>query len=788
MKQTLQRWWDWPAGLLLFIAIWTASLRLEITDWTKDLNRVISLALFAVVLGFLLGKSRFSKRIVFFYSLLFTIIVIPWSLGLTMDVEIPWLERLSSLGGRLWTTYDQFAHNIPVEDPLLFLTAMMLLYWIASLMAGYHMVRNGHPWFGLALICITVLVIEYYDAPRATRGLFSSFFAILIVILISRLYYINLRKRWEINGIPVDTETGFDWMRSVLLVGFLLVVLAWNIPTWIRALSPGTAERREVLQSWLVMREKLSNIIAPLSGSAPTEGDYYQDDLSLGTSISTSEEIVFVVTSSDERSSGMRYYWRARTYDKYLNGEWVSTYTNREEITPVEELLPIPGWEGRVESTFTFALHTTLIRNFFSPGLPLTISRPAQAIGSQVSTDYLDASTLLAVPPLRAGEVYRIKASISTPTKNDLETSPVEYPDWVVKNYLQLPINFPEEIRTLAEEITAGLTTPFDKAEAITDYLRENIQYTSTLQAAPSSMDPMAYMLFVTKKGFCYYYASAEILMLRSIGIPARLAVGFAEGEMDDRRTTFTVRRKDAHAWPEVYFDEFGWVEFEPTVIQSALVRREITPNSTASGQLRQDDLQAMDEGDTRDYRGEERAEELLNAEEPTPEPLPSNRLYIIWLALLVLLLPMGLGFFLWFRVRDGKIKLPPLAIVVDNNLTRRGFSTPSWIRERARLARLSPLEQAFTAVPKALRLLGKPVNRSMTPAEQVDLLLLSLPDVDGPAHSLLEELHRGIYSPLPASLEIARKSGRRITRQAWRIKLQRLLKKGLLQENLPGS
>lgn len=773
MNQTDQRGWDWPAILLLFISFWIASLRLDITNWTDGLDLVISLTIIGVILGLSLGKSRFSARFVSIYCLIISVILLPWQLALTMEEKIPWLERLSSIGGRLAITIDQFAHDIPVEDPLLFLAAMLAVFWIASLTAGYYLVRKGRPWFGLAIISISMLVIEFYDSPRATRGVLSGIFAILVVTLVSRIYYLNLRKRWETQGIPVDNETGFDWMRAALISGIVLVFLAWNIPSWIRATIPNTPERREIAQVWLVAREKLSNIVAPLAGTTPSQGEYYLNDLTIGTSFNTSSEIVFSVTSSEPLPAGSRYYWRARSYDRYQDGEWFSTYTNREEITPLSEVLPIPAvWKERFESSFTFALQTALIRNFFTPGLPLSISRPAQAIGSEVDQTFLDTSTLLAVPPLRAGEVYRIRASISAPIKNNLQTSGTDYPESIERVYLQLPTNFPEEIRTLAQDITAGLDSPYDKTEAITNYLRQHITYKSTLQPAPNYMDPIEFMLFNSEEGFCYYYASAEILMLRSIGIPARLAVGFAEGEMDERRNRFTVRRQDAHAWPEVYFNDFGWVEFEPTTSQAALVRRELsTAGQGASGTIKEGPLQSIDEGKERLPGGGLTPNELIGNGNPSPDNLPANHSIIIWLAILVLLLPMGLGFFLWTRSLSGKLTLPPLVIVIENNLAQHGFSSPGWVREHARLARLSPLERAFTAVPRALNLLGKPVSRSLTPAEQVGRLIETLPTSKIPALALLDELHRGMYSPIPADLTIARKSYRQISylaRIAW--------------------
>jgi transglutaminase-like putative cysteine protease len=83
----------------------------------------------------------------------------------------------------------------------------------------------------------------------------------------------------------------------------------------------------------------------------------------------------------------------------------------------------------------------------------------------------------------------------------------------------------------------------------------------------------MEWFLFDEQTGFCNYYATAQVLMLRSLGIPARFVVGYAQGEYDPQTKTYTVRKKDSHAWPEVYFIDYGWMPFEPTVDQPALIR-----------------------------------------------------------------------------------------------------------------------------------------------------------------------------------------------------------------------
>ncbi len=171
---------------------------------------------------------------------------------------------------------------------------------------------------------------------------------------------------------------------------------------------------------------------------------------------------------------------------------------------------------------------------------------------------------------------------IANPSIEELRAAGTEYPEWVTDRYLQIPAgNRPAIKGTRRTHYSRVHITPYDKAQAITTYLRNEIQYTSKLTKSPPSFeDPLVWVLFEYKKGFCMYYASAEVLMLRTLGIPARMAVGFAEGEFDLQRDRYTVARFNSHAWPEVYFPGIGWVEFEPTGNQDPLNRPQEQINS----------------------------------------------------------------------------------------------------------------------------------------------------------------------------------------------------------------
>src|SRR5262249_57256243 len=124
----------------------------------------------------------------------------------------------------------------------------------------------------------------------------------------------------------------------------------------------------------------------------------------------------------------------------------------------------------------------------------------------------------------------------------------------------------------------AGAETPYDRAKAIETWLRNNIAYNESIPQPPTGHDPVDWVLFDYKQGYCNYYASAMIVMLRTLGIPARMAAGFAQGTWDASQQVYTVQERDAHTWVEVFFPQYGWIEFEPTAAQAPLNRQDDVP------------------------------------------------------------------------------------------------------------------------------------------------------------------------------------------------------------------
>jgi transglutaminase-like putative cysteine protease len=196
---------------------------------------------------------------------------------------------------------------------------------------------------------------------------------------------------------------------------------------------------------------------------------------------------------------------------------------------------------------------------------------------------YDDLSGVHAKDALDKNAQYDVVSLVTTAKNTDLRQAGVNYPVWVDDRYTSVPVTVPSTVGQLADKIVndAGATNPYDKAKAIESYLRDNYSYTTTITQPPPGVDRVQWFLFQSKEGYCEYYASAMVVMLRHLGIPSRLAGGYAPGSLDPATGKYVVRESSAHTWPEVYFPQYGWIEFEPTPSQAAIPHDGSVPKPT---------------------------------------------------------------------------------------------------------------------------------------------------------------------------------------------------------------
>jgi len=145
----------------------------------------------------------------------------------------------------------------------------------------------------------------------------------------------------------------------------------------------------------------------------------------------------------------------------------------------------------------------------------------------------------------------------------DLQPQPVSYPDSFVRYFLQAPMHS-ERIDDLARDIVQTKRSTYEKALAIQEHLTSNYRYSLDAPLADQT-SPLEEFLFKRKTGYCEHYATAMVIMLRTVGIPARLVTGFLATEWNEYGNYYLVRQQDAHAWVEVHLPQSGWVMMDPT-------------------------------------------------------------------------------------------------------------------------------------------------------------------------------------------------------------------------------
>ncbi len=131
-------------------------------------------------------------------------------------------------------------------------------------------------------------------------------------------------------------------------------------------------------------------------------------------------------------------------------------------------------------------------------------------------------------------------------------------------NMLDLPDDLPGRVSELADQVTEGATSAYDRAAALQRFFRTDGGFEYTLETEPGNSSSALVDFLDNRQGYCEQYAAAMAVMARTLGIPARVAVGFTPGTVQDDGS-YVVGAHDSHAWPELYFHGTGWVRFEPT-------------------------------------------------------------------------------------------------------------------------------------------------------------------------------------------------------------------------------
>lgn len=732
--------------VLAVLHVFVVSTAIAESGWTKTITLVGPAGLGAVILSLLIARALLPGLVAHLFS---AIIGLGWSFWVTttlLPAEYSWAVKWETMMTRLFSWYYTAVEGGVSYDNLMFVFQMCLIVWSIAYLTIWFLFRSEQIWHAITPGG-AVLLINLYYAPNNLTGWFFIFLFVSLVMVI-RYNLLYHEERWRAKHIYFRPDISFDFFRDGLIFAALVLGVAWIMPD----VDQGYAVRLSGLieREWRDVQGNWNRLFANINykPDAMNMMNSFGQALTLGGPRQLTDDLVMSVRSPEGR------YWRASIYDEYNGLGWVSNDQEQIDFGTDAGVAALPSFEGREPVTQTYRLFHDGAVILYALGNPITVDRGARAKISYVAPNQAnnrphtywttndawveEVTYIESDRSLLADEPYQIVSLVSTATDKDLRDDNSPYPVWITERYLQLPDNMSRRVLDLAVDIMAPHDNPYDKVVAVETYLRKNLTYNEQLNAPPEGRDKVDYILFELKEAYCDYYATAMIVMLRSQGIPARLAAGYARGQVetdDNQKPFYVVRNKNAHSWVEVFFPKYGWIEFEPTSAEPTISRRGDDGSDFTNPLLEKEDL--LDESNPLD-----RVENIETA--PEPEALEAESTYQFsiplwgqvsvpkgntWTVSGILLLLMVGGLLVYTRRQPG----PDL-----NNKTL----SPSDI------ANLPQVNKIYFAMVKLAAWVGFKKHPAQTPYEHANQLGDALPGIKPEVEFITKEHVQQSFSP----------------------------------------
>jgi transglutaminase-like putative cysteine protease len=491
------------------------------------------------------------------------------------------LERFSQLAEAVSIWQQGVSTGEAGTAPQIFTLILLLTVWAVSAWAGWATFRYQRPLIAL-LPAGFLLAANIYFA--GSQVIWLAPFMAMLVILAMRIRQFRLERSWEANNIDYSPEYRLELYLSGLMVAATVAGFMFLTPT-LRVSAVSSAFWNVFRKPYKALEARVEHFLPDLDHSprslvdrGVSGGGGLPRSHLIGDAPDLSEQVVMTVSTNDpdpiKNGAFVNYRWRGITFSNYDGHGW----TNPPKLT-IDSVEPGEVWRSpnqQATRTVRQVFEITASPAYWLYGLaePLAADRsfqvhlrgPNDVVGFEANT-----------------RNYTLISQIPNASESDLRSVISSNAD-VLATYLTLPDSMSGRVLALAEEVTAESQTPYDKAKALETHLR-TYPYDLNVPQPPADIEITDYFLFDLQRGYCDYYATSMVVMARSLGLPARLAVGYAAGTYNNERRHFSVVEADAHSWPELYFFDYGWIPFEPTAAQPAFIHQPLEPKEDATHQ-----------------------------------------------------------------------------------------------------------------------------------------------------------------------------------------------------------
>lgn len=584
----------WLPFFLLLGAVASLVTAVLEADWVPESDVVIPSAISGLLLSTVLAKrplrGRYAWPLILFYGVLITtlklaalwpplhILVKGWgaiaqywreSGALFVDRMAGWFEAAFS-GGRS-------------QETLPFAFALGIVAWMLAAYVGWSTYRQRRPLLGLTAMGTALAFNGFYgEATIWWAAVFVGFTALLAAIL----HFTALEQGWQADNIDFSDQIRFDLISYAAGIAILLLIVAFLLPSF-----PVSSLSRALLNSEAVTQaeDSLERVFAGVRQPRPSRtgigvsgvgGSGMPRSYLLGGPPELYETVFMTATVSIEIPAGNglpesqaeavrqpllgQTHWRGPSYDRYTGRGWALS-AERQEVIPPGLPIPLPSEEDAQAAAALQPGYTTLSQTltllYGQPTVRYTLGMPTR-FDQEVSVHWRGVADLSWVQG--EGTRYQATSQVSNAAAAELrQTSLDEVPDLLLARYTDLPATVPIRVHDLAQEIAGDLANPYDQARALEQFLRQ-YPYSLNVALPPAGVDPVDFFLFEQQEGYCDYFASAMTVMARSLGMPARIGVGFLPQPPGENGVQ-TIYQINGHSWPEIYFPGYGWIEFEPT-------------------------------------------------------------------------------------------------------------------------------------------------------------------------------------------------------------------------------
>ena len=566
-------WEEWLTFTLLLFLMVPVVGSLQSADWVEEMPSLVAVALYGLVFGWLIAKSPLPGWAGAVLGLLTGVgttlfLVVRTLLLVDAAGEGGWGQRWSEFWLRLQDWWEALVAKDFSADPLPFVVLLVFAVFAVAYVTVWSTVRWKNPWAAIVPGGFVLLTnISYLPGQPSFAVVF---FVVASVLLVTRLQYTRAAERWGHQRVQPPDFMSVEVLLVASIVAGVLVFVAWTVPTannwspvaraWSAIISP-IAERFEGSGGVFVgISSKKSLPVHTLGSTLPLQGPVTLD----GTPI-------FRVEASEPTTL------RGAVYDEYTGAGWKLSQAAAKPMDLTIEQAE-QGTEGSralvrrpVKAKVTVVGAGGPQRRLLTPGDPLAADQPGRILGAPGA----QPAAIAPDKDVKPGSEYTAVGAVSAAAINTLQDAGTAYPEDIFRIYTQLPAGTPPAVAELTKQVIGNVATPYEAVRRVETYLRGTYTFTLEPGRPAPRRDAVAFFLFDEQAGYFDHFASAMAVMLRSVGIPTRLAAGFVldPADFDSADKVYIVSEQRAWTWPEVYFPNLGWVEFNPTPSRGVVAR-----------------------------------------------------------------------------------------------------------------------------------------------------------------------------------------------------------------------